>query len=60
MLAREALKQNQSKRALGKSREGGFFLKKKPLEGMASGYSYSGFAIAVPIKPANATRASAP
>ena len=38
----------QSKRALGESREGGFFLRKKPLEDMASGYSYSGFAIVAP------------
>jgi hypothetical protein len=53
-----ALEQNQSKRALIKSREGGFIStptsknrspgtpeRKKPLEDMASGYSYSGYAI---------------
>jgi hypothetical protein len=39
------LEQNQSKRALDESLKGGFFLRKKPLEGIASGYSYSGFAI---------------
>jgi hypothetical protein len=39
------LEQNQSKRTLVKGQEGGFFLRKKPLEDMASGYSYSGFAI---------------
>jgi hypothetical protein len=35
------LEQKQSKRALVKNREGGFFLRKKPFEDMASGYSYS-------------------
>ena len=40
------LEQNQSKRALDKNLEGGFFLRKKPLEGCAPGYSYSDFAIA--------------
>jgi hypothetical protein len=40
------LEQNQSKRALDESLKGGFFLRKKPLEGIAPGYSYSGFAIA--------------
>jgi hypothetical protein len=25
--------------------QGGFFLRKKPLEGFASGYTYSGFAL---------------
>jgi hypothetical protein len=39
------LKRNQSKRALVESVQGGFFLRKKPLGGVASGYSYSGFAI---------------
>jgi hypothetical protein len=29
--------------------EGGFFLKKKPLGGLAPGYGYSGFAIAAEI-----------
>jgi hypothetical protein len=50
--------QNQSKRALDKSLKGGFYfhpsdedlslgtlVMKKPLEGSASGYSYSDFAI---------------
>jgi hypothetical protein len=40
------LEQNQSKRALDESLKGGFFLRKKPLEGIAPGYSYSDFAIA--------------
>jgi hypothetical protein len=40
------LEQNQSKRALVKNREGSFFLRKKSLEAVASGYSYSDFAIA--------------
>jgi len=35
----------QSKRALVKIVQGGFFLRKKPLGVIASGYSYSGFAI---------------
>jgi putative alpha-1,2-mannosidase len=39
------LEQNQSKRALDESLKGGFFLRKKPLEGIALGYSYSDFAI---------------
>ena len=39
------LEQNQSRRALEESLKGGFFLRKKPLEGIASGYSYSGFAL---------------
>ena len=39
------LEQNQSKRALDESLKGGFFLRKKPLEGAAPGYSYSGFAL---------------
>jgi hypothetical protein len=42
-----AIEQNQSKRAVVKSREGVFFLRKKPHEDMASGYIYSGFAVAV-------------
>jgi|GEM_PF-188059 probable rRNA maturation factor len=41
-----ALEQNQSKRALVGSRGGGFFLRKKPLENIANGYSYSVFALA--------------
>ena len=41
-----ALKRNQSKRALVEGVQGGFFLRKKPLGGVASGYSYSGFAVA--------------
>jgi hypothetical protein len=41
-----SLKQNQSKRALVEGVQGGFFLRKKPLGGVASGYSYSGFAVA--------------
>jgi hypothetical protein len=40
------LEQNQSEYALLESLRGGFFLRKKPLEGFASGYSNSGFAIA--------------
>lgn len=40
------LEQNQSKSALDKSLRGGFFLRKKPLEGFASGYTYSGSALA--------------
>jgi hypothetical protein len=40
-----ALEQNQSEYALLKSLRGGFFLRKKPLEDIASGYSNSGFAI---------------
>src|ERR1035438_2746111 len=36
------LEQNQSNRALFGSGGRGFFLRKKPLEGIASGYSYSG------------------
>jgi len=44
-----SLEQNQSKRALDESLKGGFFLRKKPLEGIASGYSYSGFAIGRPF-----------
>ena len=40
------LKRNQSKRALVESVQGGFFLRKKPLGGVASGYCYSGFAVA--------------
>jgi hypothetical protein len=42
---RDALEQNQSKRALDESHKGGYFLRKKPLEGIAPGYSFSGFAI---------------
>ena len=37
--------QNQSNRALDKRLKGGFYLRKKPLEGCAPGYSYSDFAI---------------
>jgi len=33
------------KRALDESHKGGFFLRKKTLEGIAPGYSYSGFAV---------------
>jgi len=40
------LEQDQSKRALDRSLKGGFSLRKKPLEGIAFGYSYSDFAIA--------------
>jgi len=40
------LERNQSKRALAESVRGGFFLRKKPLGGIAFGYSYSGFAVA--------------
>jgi hypothetical protein len=39
------LEQNQSKRALDESLKGGFFLRKKPLEGSAIGYTYSDFAL---------------
>jgi hypothetical protein len=38
------LEQNQSKHALNKNLKGGFYLRKKPLEGCAPGYSYSDFA----------------
>ncbi|HEY1208875.1 MAG TPA: dephospho-CoA kinase [Terracidiphilus sp.] len=38
------LEQNQSKSALDKSLRGGFFLRKKPLDGIASKYSDSDFA----------------
>jgi hypothetical protein len=41
----ESSEQNQSKYALFESLRGGFFLKKKPLEDIASRYSNSGFAI---------------
>jgi len=40
------LERNQSKRALAESVRCGFFLRKKPLSGIASRYSYSDFAIA--------------
>ena len=40
------LEQNQSKHALNKNLKGGFYLRKKPLDGCAPGYSYSDFAIA--------------
>ena len=40
------LEQNQSKSALDKSLRGGFFLRKKPLGGIAPGYTYSGSALA--------------
>jgi hypothetical protein len=43
------LEQNPSNRALGERDEGGFFLRKKPLEGIASGNSNSDFAIACPF-----------
>jgi hypothetical protein len=36
LCVRRILEQNQSKRALVKSQEGGFFLRKKPLEDIAS------------------------
>jgi hypothetical protein len=39
------LEQNQSKRALDESLKGGFFLRRNPLEGCATGYSYSDFAV---------------
>jgi hypothetical protein len=39
------LEQNQSKCACAESLEGGFFLRKKPLESIATAYRYSGFAI---------------
>jgi hypothetical protein len=39
------LEQNQSQRALAERIRGGFFLRKKPLESIAAGYSYSDFAI---------------
>jgi hypothetical protein len=41
----QQLEQNQSKRALVENLKGGFFLRKKPLEGIAPGYSYSDFAL---------------
>jgi hypothetical protein len=43
---RWAIEKNQSKRALDESIKSGFFLRKKPLEGCAPGYSCSGFSIA--------------
>ena len=39
------LERNQSNSAIAMSIQGGFFLRKKPLEGFASGYTYSGFAL---------------
>jgi hypothetical protein len=42
----ELLERNQSKRAITEIVEGGFFLRKKPLGCVGSGYSYSGFAMA--------------
>jgi hypothetical protein len=41
-----ALEQNQSNGALGKTIEGGLFLRKTPLNGSASGYIYSDSAVA--------------
>jgi hypothetical protein len=41
------LEQNQSEYALLESLRGGFFLRKKPLEDIASGYSNPGFAVMV-------------
>ena len=43
------LEQNQSIRALDEGLKGGFFLRKKPIEGCAPGYSYSGFAMGAPL-----------
>jgi hypothetical protein len=43
------LEQNQSKRTLDEGLKGGFFLRKKPLEGCAPGYSYSGFVMGAPL-----------
>jgi hypothetical protein len=40
------LERNQSKRALASRIQGGFFLMKKPLGGLAPGDSYSGFTMA--------------
>ncbi|MGA3162011.1 MAG: hypothetical protein ABSC77_12415 [Terracidiphilus sp.] len=40
------LEQNQSKRALVEIHRGGFFLRKKPLDGVVSEYSYSDFSVA--------------
>ena len=40
------LERNQSKYALANGVRGGFFLGKKPLGIVPSGYSYSGFAVA--------------
>jgi hypothetical protein len=45
------LEQNQSQRALAESIHGGFFLRKKPLESIATGYSYSGFAVVEDREP---------
>jgi hypothetical protein len=44
--SRPDLEQNPSDRAFGERDEGGFFLMKKPLEGIASGDSNSDFALA--------------
>jgi hypothetical protein len=44
------IEQNQSEYALLESLRGGFFLRKKPLEDIASGYSNSGFAIAQKLR----------
>jgi hypothetical protein len=43
------LEQNQSEYALLGSLRGGFFLRKKPLEVIASGYRNSGFALTAGI-----------
>jgi hypothetical protein len=40
------LERNQSNSAQAKSIEGGFFLRKKPLGGIAPGYTYSDSALA--------------
>jgi hypothetical protein len=44
-----SLEQNQSKRAHDKNLKGGFFLRKNPLEGCATGSSYSDFALAAKV-----------
>jgi hypothetical protein len=44
--ARPTLERNQSNSAQAKSIEGGFFLRKKPLGGIAPGYTYSDSALA--------------
>jgi hypothetical protein len=44
--SKNAIEQNQSEYVLFESLRGGFFLRKKPLEDIASGYSNSGFALA--------------
>ncbi len=59
------LERNQSKRALTKSLEGGFFLRKKPLGRLAFGvqllwFRYNSVLVESPIQPANTRSAQKP